>query len=225
MMSKPSLVSNTRPMKILVSPSGFKESLEPDVAADCIESGILRVLPNAIVRKVPLVDGGEGFTKGLVTATEGELRHVQVMGPVRQNIESHFGILGGTNTAVIEMAAAAGLRLVPWDSRDPGTTTTYGVGELIKAALDAGVDKIIIGCGDSGTSDGGAGMIQALGGRLLDIHGAQLPQAGGGNDLSQLRTIDVSQLDKRVHNVEIEVACNWQNVLCGPQGVARGMNM
>lgn len=144
-------------MRILVSPSGFKESLEPNVAADCIEEGILRVLPNAIIRKAPLVDGGEGFTHGLVTATEGELRYLEVTGPVQQPIKSYFGFLGGTKTAIIEMAAAAGLRLVPRTARDPGLTTTYGVGELIQAALNSGAERIIVGCGDSGTSDGGAG--------------------------------------------------------------------
>lgn len=217
---KPSKVSN-KAMKILVSPSGFKESLEPDVAADCIEKGIYRVMPNAIVRKAPLVDGGEGFTKGLVTATQGQFKDVEVTGPVRQNVDSHIGFLGNTKTAVIEMAAAAGLRLVPRDARDPGLTTTYGVGQLILAALDHGADKIIVGCGDSGTSDGGAGMVQALGGRLLDVDGVELPKASGGKYLATLGSVDLSGLDARLKTVKIEVACNWHNVLCGPKGVAR----
>lgn len=221
MMSKP-IHAKPLPMKVLVCPSGFKESLEPDVAADCIEKGVLRVLPDAIVRKVPLVDGGEGFTKGLIVATKGTMKHLQVTGPVKQHVQSYFGILGGTNTAVIEMAAAAGLRLVPRDARDPGLTTTFGVGELIMAALDRGVDKILIGCGDSGTSDGGVGMVQALGGRLLDSNGVELPRAGGGKDLGLLHSIDLAGLDKRLKTVKIEVACNWHNVLCGPKGVARG---
>ncbi|KAH7397701.1 glycerate kinase family protein [Cadophora sp. MPI-SDFR-AT-0126] len=209
-------------MKILVSPSGFKESLEADVAADCIEEGILRVIPNAIVRKAPLVDGGEGFTRALVQATKGQLKFLEVVGPVQSPIQSFYGFLGGgSKTAVIEMAAAAGLRLVPRDARDPGSTTTYGVGQLILAALDDGAEHIILGCGDSGTCDGGAGMVQALGGRLLDIHGAELPRSGGGNNLFKLHDIDLTGLDPRLRNVNIEVACNWHNVLCGPKGVAR----
>ncbi|KAG4417534.1 hypothetical protein IFR04_009346 [Cadophora malorum] len=211
-----------KPMKILVSPSGFKESLEADVAADCIEEGILRVVPNAIIRKAPLVDGGEGFTRALVQATQGQLKFLEVVGPVQAPIKSFYGFLGGgSKTAVIEMAAAAGLRLVPRDARDPGCTTTYGVGQLILAALDDGAEHIIVGCGDSGTSDGGAGMLQALGVRLLDIQGAELPRSGGGNDLSKLHDIDLTRLDPRLRNVNIEVACNWHNVLCGPKGVAR----
>ncbi|KAL2069806.1 hypothetical protein VTL71DRAFT_14485 [Oculimacula yallundae] len=211
-----------QPMKILVSPSGFKESLEADVAADCIEEGILRVVPNAVIRKAPLVDGGEGFTRALVQATKGELKFLEVVGPVRTPVQSFYGFLGGSSkTAVIEMAAAAGLRLVPRDSRDPGSTTTYGVGQLILAALDDGAEHILIGCGDSGTCDGGAGMLQALGARLLDINGHELPTSGGGNDLLRLHDIDLTGLDERLKRVNIEVACNWHNVLCGPKGVAR----
>ncbi|KAH7346724.1 glycerate kinase [Rhexocercosporidium sp. MPI-PUGE-AT-0058] len=148
-------------MKILVSPSGFKESLKADVAADCIEESILRVVPNAIVRKAPLVDGGEGFTRALVQATQGVLKFVEVAGSIRTTVQSFYGFLGGTSkTAVTEMAAAAALRLVSRDTRDPGVTTTYGVSHLIMAALDDGAEQIIVGCGGSGTSDGGARMVQ-----------------------------------------------------------------
>ncbi|KAH8599978.1 glycerate kinase family protein [Bisporella sp. PMI_857] len=209
-------------MRVLVSPSGFKESLEADVAADRIEEGILRVIPTAIVRKAPLVDGGEGFTRALVAATHGRLKHIEVMGPVREPVASYYGFLGGdSGTAVIEMAAAAGLRLVPRNARDPGFTTTYGVGQLILAAVNDGVKRIIIGCGDSGTSDGGIGCVQALGGTFLDINGKELPIAGGGKDLLSLHSIDLSGLDPRLQHVKIDVACNWLNVLCGPKGVAR----
>lgn len=144
-------------MRILIAPSGFKKSLEPDIAADCIEKGILRVLPNAIIQKVPLVDGGEGFTHGLIKATLGELKYLKVIGPVRQPIDWYFGFLSGTKAAIIEMAAAAGLRLVPRTARHTGLTATKGVGQLIRAALENGEEKIIVGCGDSRTSDGGAG--------------------------------------------------------------------
>ncbi|WP_197985137.1 glycerate kinase [Leptolyngbya sp. Cla-17] len=208
-------------LRILIAPSGFKESLEADEVADCIATGILRVMPDANIQKAPLVDGGEGFTKALVKATDGTLYAQTVLGPVGQPVESHFGLLGGApvKTAVLEMAAAAGLRLVPRDARNPLTTTTYGVGELIKAALDKGAERILIGCGDSGTNDGGAGMAQALGVRFLDAAGCELGL--GGDQLIRLHAIDVSDRDSRLDQVQIDVACNWHNVLCGPKGVAR----
>jgi len=208
-------------LRILIAPSGFKESLDADEVADCIASGILRVLPDAKIQKAPLVDGGEGFTKALVGATGGTLHEVNVTGPVGQPVRSHFGFLGGTDTktALVEMAAAAGLRLVPRNVRDPLVTTTYGVGELIKAALDAGAERLLIGCGDSGTNDGGAGMAQALGVRLLDADGNELGRGGG--ELVKLERIDLSDRDPRLEQVQIDVACNWHNVLCGGKGVAR----
>jgi glycerate kinase len=208
-------------LNILIAPSGFKESLDAEQVADCIATGILRILQDVRIRKAPLVDGGEGFTKALVGATEGTLHNLQVTGPVGEPVDSHFGFLGGTSqkTAVLEMAAAAGLRLVPSQMRDPLVTTTYGVGELIKAALDAGAERILVGCGDSGTNDGGAGMAQALGVKLLDEAGN--PLGLGGGELVNLKQIDSSQRDRRLDQVQIDVACNWQNVLCGAQGVAR----
>ncbi|RSL69001.1 hypothetical protein CEP54_002573 [Fusarium duplospermum] len=215
-------------MRILVCPSGFKGSLDPGTAADCIEAGILAVEPHASVRKVPLVDGGEGFTRAIVSATGGTLRHVPVTGPVGEPISSFFGILGrsggeeetSSTTAVLEMAAAAGLSLVPPSRRDPGSTTTFGVGELILAALDAGATRILVGCGDSGTCDGGAGMLQALGATLLDANGRSLPTARGGESLLALDSIDLSGVDPRIWKTKIDVAVNWHNVLCGPDGVA-----
>ncbi|PGH36946.1 glycerate kinase [[Emmonsia] crescens] len=212
------------PLRILVCPSGFKESLDTLVVADCIERGIKRVLPDVIVRKAPLFDGGEGFAHALVTTTGGELRQLEVTGPVKIPLISHYGILGGDRskkTAVVEMAAAAGLRLVPKDSRDPTITTTYGVGELMRAALEEGVERLIIGCGDSGTNDGGAGMLQALGARFFDNHGNELAPASGGIALCTVADVDLSGLHPRLKQVEIEAACNCQNILCGPKGVAR----
>jgi glycerate kinase len=208
-------------LKIVIAPSGFKESLDSEEVARCIETGIRRVTPNAKVQCVPMVDGGEGFTKALVKLTNGKLHELKVTGPVGQPVDSHFGFLGGKGkrTAIIEMAAAAGLRLVPRDQRNPMRTTTYGVGELIRAALDAGAERLLIGCGDSGTNDGGAGIIQALGGRLLDADGNELGR--GGSELVKLTRIDLSGLDKRIRHLKIDVACNWHNVLCGPKGVAR----
>lgn len=208
-------------LNILIAPSGFKEGLDAEQVADCIATGILRVLQDVRIRKAPLVDGGEGFTKALVRATNGTLHELQVTGPVGQPVDSHFGFLGGTyqKTAILEMAAAAGLRLVPAQMRDPLVTTTYGVGELIKAALDAGAERILVGCGDSGTNDGGAGMAQALGVKLLDDTGE--PLGLGGGELVKLKHIDFSQRDPRLDQIQIDVACNWHNVLCGPSGVAR----
>lgn len=208
-------------LRILVAPSGFKESLEADQVADCIATGIQRVVPDADIQKAPLVDGGEGFTKALVTATDGTLHSLTVTGPVGQPVESYYGFLGGTpvKTAVLEMAAAAGLRLVPAEARNPLVTTTYGVGELIKAALDNGAERILVGCGDSGTNDGGAGMAQALGIHLRDADGQEL--GFGGGELIKLHHIDRRDRHPRLDQVQIDVACNWHNVLCGPKGVAR----
>ena len=208
-------------MRIVVAPSGFKESLGADEVADRIEAGVLRVLPEAEVLKAPMVDGGEGFTKALVAATDGELREIGVTGPVGEPVGSHYGFLGGDGpkTAVLEMAAAAGLVLVPREVRDPSGTTTYGVGELIRAALDDGAERILVGCGDSGTTDGGAGMAQALGVRLQDKEGE--PIGRGGVELARLASIDLSGRDPRLDEVEIDVACNWHNLLCGNRGVAR----
>ncbi|KAF5025373.1 hypothetical protein F66182_2538 [Fusarium sp. NRRL 66182] len=213
-------------MRILVCPSGFKGSLQPSQAADCIEAGILAVEPHASVRKVPLVDGGEGFTRALVDTTGGAIHPVSVTGPVGETINSFFGILGGSSssngevTAVLEMAAAAGLSLVPPSCRNPGKTTTYGVGQLILAALDAGATRILVGCGDSGTCDGGAGMLQALGANLFDTSGRALPIGQGGDSLLNLGSIDLSGVDGRVGKARIDVAVNWHNVLCGLDGVA-----
>jgi|GEM_PF-136595 len=208
-------------MKVLIAPSGFKESLSAEEAADCIEEGVLRVLPYANIQKTPLIDGGEGFTKTLVNITGGTLHMVRVTGPVGEPVEAYYGILGGAGqkTAVMEMASAAGLRLVPEALRNPLFTTTYGVGELIKASLEAGVDRILIGCADSGTNDGGAGMAQALGVALTDAEGNSI--GWGGGELSKLRRIDVSGLDPRLERVSIDVACNFNSILCGTSAVSR----
>ncbi|HEX8498354.1 MAG TPA: glycerate kinase [Actinomycetales bacterium] len=210
-------------LRVLIAPSGFKESLNADQVADCIRAGVRRAVPDAAIRTAPLADGGEGFTASLVHATGGTLHPVTVTGPVGQPVDAFVGMLGGDPpegpTAVLEMAAAAGLRLVPTDQRDPLLTTTYGVGELIAHALDLGARRILVGCGDSGTNDGGAGMAQALGVRLLDADGAELGRGGG--TLAELDKVDVTGLDPRVAGVTIDVACNPHNVLTGPAGVAR----
>ena len=193
--------------RILVCPSGFKESLDPNTAADCITTGIRRIMPHASVVKRPLVDGGEGFTKTLVASTGGSLHYAQVIGPVGDVIESHLGFLGGdqSKTAVIEMAAAAGLSLVPRDRRNPLYTTTYGVGQLISAALDADAEHILLGCGDSGTCDGGVGMAQALGAQFYNSDGSIVPLASGGKALVELFRVDLTGLHPRLSVVKIEV--------------------
>ncbi|MGW6457950.1 glycerate kinase family protein [Streptomyces sp. NPDC055078] len=206
--------------RFAVAPSGFKESLSARSAAEAIAAGVRRVVPDAEIDLIPLVDGGEGTAHALAASTGGRLVDLRATGPVGERIGTHFALLGGGEaTAVVEMAAVAGLSLVPRGLRDPGATTTYGVGELIRAALDTGVRRILVGCGDSGTSDGGAGALQALGARLLDADGRELPH--GGRELPRLHRIDTSGLDPRLARTEIRVACNPFNVLCGERGVAR----
>ncbi|MFJ1784141.1 glycerate kinase [Streptomyces anulatus] len=207
--------------RIAIAPSGFKESLSAARVAEAIAVGVRRVIPDADLDLIPLVDGGEGTAEALALAGAGRLVPCTATGPVGEPVASHFALLGGPGplTAVVEMAAVAGLALVPPGLRHPGATTTYGVGELIRAALDAGARRILIGCGDSGTSDGGAGALQALGARLTDRHGRELRRGGGV--LHELERIDPSGLDPRLARTELLVACNPYNVLCGKRGVAR----
>ncbi|MBF8187581.1 glycerate kinase [Nonomuraea sp. K274] len=208
-------------LRIVVAPSGFKESLTAEEVAEAIARGVRRVVPDAAIDMVPLIDGGEGTAAALAQATGGHLVKRVTTGPTGERVRSHFAIMGGPGprTAVVEMAATAGLRLVPGDERDPGRTTTYGVGELITAALDAGARRILVGCGDSGTSDGGAGALQALGARLQDAGGAEIGR--GGAALARLHRIDPAGLDPRLSRTELLVACNPWNLLCGESGVAR----
>jgi glycerate kinase len=209
------------PLHVVVAPSGFKESLSAEQAADCIEKGVLRAFPGSVVIKAPMADGGEGFTRALIGATNGTIHPVTVTGPVGQPVPAFVGFLGGCTvpTAVIEMAAAAGLSLVPRDRRNPCLTTSYGVGELVRAALDGGARRILLGCGDSGINDGGAGMAQALGVRLLDATGKEIDRGGAG--LTKLQCIDLSKRDPRLSDVRIDAAVNWHNQLLGERGVAR----
>ncbi|AQS63969.1 Glycerate 3-kinase [Rhizobium rhizogenes] len=209
------------PFRVVVAPSGFKESLSAEQAADCIEKGVLRAFPGSVVVKAPMADGGEGFTRALIGATNGTIHPVTVTGPLGQPVPAFVGFLGGCAepTAVIEMAAAAGLSLVPRDRRNPCLTTSYGVGELVRAALDRGARRILLGCGDSGINDGGAGMAQALGVRLLDAAGRDLDR--GGVALTRLDRIDLGNRDPRLSGVRIDAAVNWHNQLLGERGVAR----
>lgn len=211
------------PRRILIAPSGFKESLDAEAVAAAISSGVRRVLPGAIIRCLPIADGGEGTAATLATATGGRRIPCRVTGPIGHEIDSHFAMLGGSSegSAVVEMAAAAGLRLVPPDQRDPGATTTYGVGQLIAAALDNGARRILVGCGDSGTSDGGAGALQALGVRVVDGDDRDLP--AGGASLTRAARLDLTGLHPALRDGEVSItlALNQHNVLTGPRGVAR----
>ena len=205
-------------MRIVVAPDSYKGSVSALQVANAMESGILRVFPNAQVIKMPIADGGEGTVAAMVAATGGRIIDETVTGPLGEPVEAFWGVLGNGNTAVIEMAAASGLPLVPIGQRDPRITTTYGTGELIKAALNMGIRSIIIGIGGSATNDGGAGMAQSLGAKFLDIKGQELPY--GGSSLAKLDRIDLSGLDSRLGEVEILVACDVDNPLCGPKGAS-----
>ncbi len=206
-------------MRIIIAPDSFKGSLTAAEVAASIERGVKRVLPQAETIPVPLADGGEGTVDALVSATGGRLVTKEVTGPLGERVKASYGLLGDGETAVIEMAAASGLPLVPLEKRNPMLTTTYGTGELILAALDEGCRRIIIGIGGSATNDGGAGMAQALGVKLLDEEGLDIPYGAAG--LARLDRIDISSLDRRLAQVEVLVACDVDNPLTGPRGAAR----
>lgn len=205
-------------MRIIVAPDSFKGSLSSIDVANAMEQGILSVFPDAQVIKVPIADGGEGTTDSLVKATRGRFMKNKVMGPLGDIVEACWGILGDEQTAVIEMAAASGLTLVAKEERNPLITTTYGTGQLIKAVLDQGIRKLIIGIGGSATNDGGAGMASALGAKFLDSSGNELPS--GGAALRNLEKIDTLGLDPRLAETEILVACDVDNPLCGTRGAS-----
>lgn len=205
-------------MKIVIAPDSFKESMTAKEACEAIEKGMKIALPNAEFIKVPMADGGEGTTQSLVDATEGKMYFVETTGPLGEKVKSKFGILGNGEIAVLEMASTSGLELVPREKRNPMITTTYGTGELIKKAMDMGAKTILIGIGGSATNDGGAGMIQALGGKLLDENGKQI--SFGGGELSKIKKIDLSELDSRIKNIKFIAACDVQNPLTGETGAA-----
>ena len=206
-------------MKIVVAPDSFKESLRAKEVAEIIEEGIKRVFPQAEVIKIPLADGGEGTIEAILEARGGKVISQEVASPLGERIKAHFGILDDGFTGIVEMAQASGLSLVPQSQRNPLLTTTYGTGELIKAALDRGCKRIIVGIGGSATVDGGAGMVQALGAKLLNGKGKQI--SFGGGSLGEIVSIDMSSLDSRVKNTEVLVASDVDNPLCGPKGAAR----
>ncbi len=205
-------------MKFVVAPDKFRGSLSAFDAAKAIAEGVRRVVPSAEVIAIPMADGGEGTVEALVAATGGTFRDVKVTGPLGEPVNARYGLLGDGKTAVLEMAAASGLALVPKDRRDPSRTTTRGAGEMLLAAIDAGANQIILGIGGSATNDGGAGFAQALGYRLLDAEGRDLPPGGGS--LEKIDRIDARSSDRRVAGVRISVACDVDNPLCGPRGAS-----
>ncbi|MDP1831735.1 MAG: glycerate kinase [Geothrix sp.] len=205
-------------MRIIVAPDSFKGSLSALNAAGAMARGIHAVFPDAEVLQVPIADGGEGTVEALVAATGGRLMHTDVRGPLGEPVRAHWGISGDGATAFLEMAAASGLLLVPAERRDPRITSTFGTGELMKAALDAGLWKLVIGLGGSATNDGGTGMARALGVRFLDAAGRDLPE--GGAALSRLARMDLSGLDPRLAGASILVACDVDNQLCGSRGAS-----
>ncbi|MGO5063982.1 glycerate kinase [Bifidobacterium pseudolongum] len=205
-------------MKIIIAPDSFKGCMSAEQAAKAMERGIRRALPQAECVLVPMADGGEGTVQSLVDATGGELLETTVTGPLGTPVRAQYGMLGDGRTAVIEMAAASGIAYVDERTRDPRITTTYGTGELVRDALDHGVTSFIIGLGGSATNDGGAGMAQALGVRLLDAQGGELPF--GGAALADLAAIDVSGIDPRLGTADIRLASDVTNPLTGAQGAS-----
>ncbi|MBU3104957.1 glycerate kinase family protein [Clostridium gasigenes] len=205
-------------MKFILAPDSFKESMSSKEACDAMERGIKKIIPEAECIKVPMADGGEGTVEALIGATNGTFHKVNVIAPLGNKVEAVFGILGNKKTAVIEMASASGIQLVKREERNPLITTTFGTGQLIKAALDLGVKHIVVGIGGSATNDGGAGMIQALGGKLLDRKGEEISFGGGA--LGNLDRIDISELDLRLKDTVIEVACDVTNPLVGETGAS-----
>lgn len=205
-------------MKIVIAPDSFKGSLTSPEVCRAIETGVRAALPDAETVLVPIADGGEGTARTLVEGTGGELLSARVTGPLGDPVQAEYGVLGDGETAVIEMATASGLTLVPPEKRNPLYTTTRGTGELIAAALNRGCRKLIVGVGGSATTDGGLGMAQALGAVFLDESGAGVP--GTGEGLGRLARIDVSGLDHRLRETSVRVACDVDNPLFGERGAA-----
>ena len=204
-------------MKILIAPDSFKGSATSRMAAEAIGKGVHLVFPDAELIKIVVADGGEGTVEALTGSMKGQIVIKKVKGPLGETVDAEYGILPG-EVAVIEMAAASGLPLVPDNKRNPLITSTYGTGQLMLDALDRGCKTIILGIGGSATNDGGTGMAGALGYRFLDNDGNEL--AEGGGSLRNLAEIDDSKVDKRIFKVKILVACDVTNPLTGPEGAS-----
>jgi glycerate 2-kinase len=205
-------------VRVVIASDKFKGSLRSYEVASCIERGIKKVDSSIEVIKLPMADGGEGTVESLIAGFTGKMVTVKVRDPLMREINSTYGIINGGKTAIIEMASSSGLMLLSQKERNPLKTTTYGFGECIKDAFDKGCRDIIIGIGGSATNDGGAGMLQALGARLLDAEENEI--GPGSENLSKLETIDISNLDRRIKEVKITVACDVDNPLCGPNGAS-----
>jgi len=205
-------------LKIVIAPDSFKESLTALEVANAIEKGFKRVFPGASYVKVPVADGGEGTVQAMVDACGGDIIKLSVSGPLGDEVEAFYGMLGDGQTAVIEMAAASGLQLVPTEKRNPLLTSSFGTGELILDALNRGAKKTILGLGGSATNDGGAGMMTALGVRFFNNDGQAV--SNGGRGLSEIAGIDISQLDSRLADIPFDVACDVDNLLCGDKGAS-----
>lgn len=205
-------------MKFILAPDSFKESMSAKKACLAMEKGIKTVFPNAECVAVPMADGGEGTVESLVSQSNGEIIHIEVIGPLGEAVTAQYGLISEGQTAVIEMAAASGLELIKPADRNPLLATTFGTGQLIKDALDRGARRFLIGIGGSATNDGGAGMLQALGVSFKDKDGEELPFGGGA--LGHLHTIDTSRMDERLKLVQIDVACDVTNPLIGGNGAS-----
>ncbi|WP_310831744.1 glycerate kinase family protein [Paenibacillus pedocola] len=207
-----------REKTFVLAPDSFKESMSAKEVCVAMEKGLRKVYPEAEYIHVPMADGGEGTVQSLVDASGGQMYSKEVTGPLGQPVTAQYGIMGDGLTAAIEMASASGIQLVDKADRNPLITTTYGTGELIKECLDRGIRSIIIGIGGSATNDGGTGMAEALGAKFLDAAGDGLPRGGGS--LDRLASIDISALDERLQQVQLIVACDVTNPLCGERGAS-----
>jgi glycerate kinase len=205
-------------MKIVIAPDSFKDSLDAAGVARAIATGLAEALPQAELVECPMADGGEGTMEAILAASHGQLRRQTVRGPLGQSVEAGWGWLAESRTAIIEMAQASGIQLVPSGQRDACRSSTWGTGELMAAALAAGAQRIVLAIGGSATNDGGSGMLRALGLRLLDADGQPLEE--GGLALARLARIDASDLDPRLAEVQVEVAADVDNPLCGPNGAS-----
>lgn len=205
-------------MKVVVAPNAFKGTLTASQAAHAIGRGVREAWPEATVVEVPVADGGDGTVEALVSANRGEYRTAEVDGPLGEPVQATFGLIDGGRTAVVELATASGLALIPESSRDPKHASTFGFGQLLEASRRTGAKQIIAGIGGSATNDGGAGMAQALGYRLFDAEGGDLPR--GGAALAGLGRIDASGFDPAWKEVAVKVACDVTNPLTGPIGAS-----
>ena len=202
--------------KIVIAPDSFKESLTALEVAQAVKAGFQTVYPDAEYVLVPMADGGEGTVEALVAVTDGKIVRTQVTGPLGNQVDAHYGLLGDGNTAVIEMASASGLHHVLLEDRNPCVATSRGTGELVRHALDAGVRHIIVGLGGSATNDAGIGMLMSLGAKFNDAQGHAIKD--GGAALIDVKTIDLSELHPAMAECTFEVACDVDNPLLGERG-------